>query len=124
MPKRFSIEPEISENARFIVDKRYLKTNAGGEPIESVTDMFVRISKFIASAEKDTSDKKKGYKIPTKKEIEKIEDDFFEIQANLEFLSGMSLLDKGKEDLVAACYVMPIHDSLESPLYFIGEELV
>ncbi|KKQ36175.1 MAG: Ribonucleoside-diphosphate reductase [candidate division WS6 bacterium GW2011_GWA2_37_6] len=111
---RFNIEPKLTENAKFIASKRYLKIDDDGNPLETPRELFARIAKFIAKAENELSDKKKNYKKLTKNEIEKVEDAFFEIQANLEFLSGMSLLDRGKEDLVAACYVMPIHDSVES----------
>ncbi len=105
---------QFSENAKFIIEKRYLKVDKNNNPIETPQEMFSRIAKFIASAETDLSDKKKGYKIPNKAEMDGIIKDFYEIQANMEFLSGMSLLDRGKEELVAACYVMPIHDSVES----------
>ncbi|MBD3280132.1 adenosylcobalamin-dependent ribonucleoside-diphosphate reductase [Candidatus Dojkabacteria bacterium] len=111
---RFSTKPELSENAKFIASKRYLKIDEKGKPTETPQQLFKRVAKFIASGEKDLSDKKKGYKAPSKSEIEEIEDRFYEIQARLEFLSGMSLLDRGREELVAACYVMPIHDSVES----------
>lgn len=111
---RFDIEPQLTENAKLIAAKRYLKIDDKGEPVETPKELFIRIAKFMAKAESDITDKKKGYKKPTRAEIEKVEDEFFEVQANLEFLSGMSLLDRGKEDLVAACYVMPIHDSVES----------
>lgn len=111
---RFQINPELSDNAKFIVEKRYLAIDESGEPVEDPREMFIRVSKFIASAENDTSDKKENYKKPTKEKLHEIENSFFEIQAKLEFLSGMSLLDRGKKDLVAACYVMPIHDSVES----------
>lgn len=114
MNKRFSKNPELTENAKQIAEKRYLQVDEAGNPTETAAEMFARISKFIASAENDLSDKKKGYTKLTQQELEELEDQFFEIQANLEFLSGMSLLDRGKEDLVAACYVMPIHDSVES----------
>ncbi len=114
MTKRFSQQPDLTANAKFIAEKRYLKTDKSGKPTETVPQMFERVSKFIASGENKDFDKKKGYKKPTPKKLQEIEDSFYEIQANLEFLSGMSLLDRGKEDLVAACYVMPIHDSLES----------
>lgn len=107
-------QPVLSDNAKFIVEKRYLKLDKSGSPSENPSQMFERVSKFIAKAEGDTSDKKKGYKAATSKQVEQIVSDFYEIQANLEFLSGMSLLDRGKEDLVAACYVMPIDDNLES----------
>lgn len=106
--------PKLTENAKFIVEKRYLKIDKNGKPLETPSQMFERVSKFISRSEIDNTDKKEGYKKPSKKQLEQIVADFYEIQSNLEFLSGMSLLDRGKEDLVAACYVMPIEDSLES----------
>ena len=114
MPKRFSKKPLLTENAKFIAEKRYLKVDEEGKLLEDTSGMFQRIAKFIASGESKAFDKKSSYKKPSTKRLHEIEDQFYEIQANLEFLSGMSLLDKGKEELVAACYVMPIHDSIES----------
>ncbi len=108
------ITPVLTDNAKFIVEKRYLKLSDKGKAEETPSEMFERVSRFIAKAETDKSDKKKDFKSPAPKQIEKTIADFYEIQANLEFLSGMSLLDRGKEDLVAACYVMPIEDNLES----------
>ncbi len=112
--QRFQSKPKLSDNAKFIVEKRYLTADDKGVPTETPQEMFIRISKFITSAELNTKDKKEGYKRPSQQRLHDIEDSFYEIQANLEFLSGMSLLDRGKEELVAACYVMPIHDSVES----------
>lgn len=117
-------EPKFTENALMIASKRYLKVDADGKPIETPAEMFQRISRFIAKGETDTSDKKAGYQIPNSEELQKIIDSFYEIQANLEFLSGMPLLDRGKEDLVAACYVMPIHDSVESIYGTLAETVV
>ena len=110
---KFKIQPKLSENAKFIVEKRYLKLK-DGEPSETPSEMFERVSKFNASAELDKADKKSTYRKPTNKQLDAVIANFYEIQANLEFLSGMSMLDRGKEDLVAACYVMPIEDNLES----------
>ncbi|MBN1916136.1 adenosylcobalamin-dependent ribonucleoside-diphosphate reductase [Candidatus Dojkabacteria bacterium] len=114
MPKNLAIKPELTPNALFIAEKRYFKLGKDGKPEENPSQMFRRVSKFIASAENKLNDKKKGYKKPAAKRLKEIEDSFYEIQSNLEFLQGMTLLDRGKEDLVAACYVMPIKDSLES----------
>lgn len=108
------LDIQLSKNAKIIADKRYLKVDKNGHPIETVSEMFMRVSKFIAKGESDLSDKKEGYKPIDKSQLSKLVNDFYEIQSNLEFLSGMVMLDRGKEDLVAACYVMPIHDNLES----------
>ena len=117
-------KPVMSANALLIAEKRYLMLDKNGKPAETPAEMFMRIAKFIAKGESELSDKKKGYKVPTKTELEKTIKDFYEIQANLEFLSGMPLLDRGKEDLVAACYVMPIHDSVESIYGTLAETVI
>src|SRR3990167_1313403 len=106
--------PTLSENALVIAEKRYLKIDDQGKPVETPEQMFTRIAKFIATGELDKSDKKSAYLPPKKTQLDSLIEKFYEIQVNLEFLAGMPLLDRGKEDLVAACYVMPIHDSIES----------
>lgn len=108
------LQPTLTKNALTIAQKRYLKIDEHGKPIETPGEMFKRIAKFVAKGELDPKDKKKNYQKPDSRELAKLEEQFYEIQANLEFLAGMPLLDRGKEDLVAACYVMPIHDSIES----------
>lgn len=118
------IETQLTENALTIASKRYLKVDAKGNPIETPSEMFYRISKFIAKAETDISDKKKGFSIPSETEVNEVIEQFYSVQANLEFLSGMPLLDRGKEDLVAACYVMPIHDSVESIYGTLAETVI
>lgn len=118
------IETQLTENALTIASKRYLKVDAEGNPIETPSEMFYRISKFIAKAETDISDKKKGFSIPSETEVNEVIEQFYSVQANLEFLSGMPLLDRGKEDLVAACYVMPIHDSVESIYGTLAETVI
>jgi ribonucleoside-diphosphate reductase alpha chain len=104
----------LNENAQLIANKRYLKIDSDGNPLETPDQMFQRIAEFIAEGESNLSDKKSDYIVPSKKEIAETINNFYEVQANLEFLSGMPLLDRGKKDLVAACYVMPIHDNIES----------
>lgn len=108
------VEIKLSNNARLIAEKRYLKVDKDGKPIETIPEMFMRISKFIVKGETDLSDKKEGFRPKGKEELKDLIDKFYKMQINLEFLSGMVMLDRGKEDLVAACYVMPIRDNLES----------
>ena len=49
---------ELSENAKFIAEKRYLKVDKEGKPLETPAQMFRRIAEFIAEGETDLSDKK------------------------------------------------------------------
>jgi ribonucleoside-diphosphate reductase alpha chain len=105
--KKFK-EPELTKNALSVMEKReYLKKDKSGS-LEKVSDMFRRVSKNIASADKTF------YKA-SDSEIKETEDKFFEAMCNLEFLSGMALRNAGRElQQLSACYVLPIDDSMES----------
>ncbi|NIP25726.1 MAG: hypothetical protein GWO38_18375, partial [Phycisphaerae bacterium] len=49
----FETELEIKENAMRVLEKRYLKKDADGNPLESAEDMFRRVCTNIAEAEKN-----------------------------------------------------------------------
>jgi ribonucleoside-diphosphate reductase alpha chain len=100
-------EPVLTKNALAVMKKRkYLKKNKKGQ-YEKVSDMFRRIAHNIASAEKNYT--------KSKKEVTKAEEEFFEVMNNLEFLSGMTLRNAGRElQQLSACYVLPIEDSMDS----------
>jgi len=104
--KRFNIDIKLNKKQELIAINRYLKLDQRNNPIENIKDTFIRISKLVASVENK-------YQI-NKNEIKRLEDEFFEIQAKFEFLSGFTLSDRGRNKLTAACYVLPLHDSLES----------
>ena len=108
MPKRtrFAIEPILNKKQKLIAKNRYLMLSAKNKPKETIKEMFIRIAKYIASSEKKFG--------TSMKEIKRLEEEFFKIQANFEFLSGFTLSDRGREKLMAACYVLPLQDSLES----------
>ena len=43
--------PMLSENALEVVNKRYVKTDKEGNPIETPAEMFYRVAKFMARAD-------------------------------------------------------------------------
>jgi ribonucleoside-diphosphate reductase alpha chain len=96
----------LSENAIKVLERRYLKKDESGGLLEKPKEMFARVARNIASAEK-RYDK-------TEKEIYKIEKDFFDIMADLDFLpNSPTLMNAGKElQQLAACFVLPIGDSM------------
>ena len=96
----------LNKNQKLIAQKRYLKRDAEGEIIETVEEMFRRISKRIASAEKKYN--------TAKDKIEELEEKFFKIQSNFEFISGIPLNDQDRNKLMGDCYVLPLDDSLEA----------
>lgn len=105
--KQIKKEPELTENALAVMRKRgYLKKKSN-DRYEKAHDMFWRIAKNIASADKNYTS--------SKKVLKESEREFFEIMNNLEFLSGMTLRNAGRKlQQLSACYVLPIDDSMDS----------
>ncbi len=96
----------LSENAIKVLERRYFKRDEIGNILEKPVDMFIRVARNIASAEK-----KYG---KTEEEILEIEKEFFDIMADLDFLpNSPTLMNAGKElQQLAACFVLPVGDSM------------
>lgn len=107
----------LTPNALKVLEKRALKKNKKGEVIETPDDLFKRIARVIASADKD-------YKY-SQKEIKKTENDFFGILSNLKFISGQALRNTDSKNLTfSACFVVPVGDSMESIFESIKENVL
>ncbi|MDP3012562.1 MAG: ribonucleotide reductase N-terminal alpha domain-containing protein, partial [Candidatus Hydromicrobium sp.] len=102
----FNKKTNLSENAIKVLERRYLKRDEYGVLLEKPIDMFVRVARNIASAEK-----KYG---KTEEEVKGIEKQFFNIMTDLDFLpNSPTLMNAGKElQQLAACFVLPIGDSM------------
>ncbi|MBM4054319.1 MAG: adenosylcobalamin-dependent ribonucleoside-diphosphate reductase [Planctomycetes bacterium] len=97
----------LSPNARLVLEKRYLKKNASGEPIESPEDMFRRIAKNIASV--DLLYNKNA-------DISGLEEQFYHLMVSQRFLPNSPTLMNASRHLqqLLACFVLPLEDSIES----------
>ncbi len=97
----------LSTNARVVLERRYLKKDAEGKPTEAVEDLFRRVARTIASAEKN---------YPTSGEAKEVEEEFYSLMANLEFLpNSPTLMNAGRQlGQLSACFVLPVDDSMES----------
>lgn len=101
-------EPKISDNARVVLEKRYLSKDKNGNLTETPLAMFERVARHIAKA--DTS-----YGASTE-DAEKTYNEFLDMMLELEFLpNSPTLMNAGKElGQLSACFVLPIEDSIES----------
>ncbi len=99
---------QVSESSKIVLEKRYLKKNEQGAKIEEAEDMFWRVAQNIAEIEK-----KYG---KTEKEITETAVSFYKMMCNLEFLpNSPTLMNAGRElQQLAACFVLPIKDSMDS----------
>ncbi|MDD3520734.1 MAG: vitamin B12-dependent ribonucleotide reductase [Actinomycetota bacterium] len=103
----YQVKPlNLTNNAITVLERRYLKRDEYGNLLEQPRDMFLRVARNIASAEKNYN--------KTDKEIREIEKQFFDIMTDLDFLpNSPTLMNAGRElQQLAACFVLPVGDSM------------
>ncbi len=105
-PPRDLPEPRLTDNARTVLAKRYLKKNEDLEPIESPTDMFWRVARVIASVDAQYG-MSPDHVMETARE-------FYEMMAFGEFEpNSPTLMNAGRPlGQLSACFVLPVPDSL------------
>jgi ribonucleoside-diphosphate reductase alpha chain len=98
----------LSENALKVLERRYLKKDEVGKVIEAPEEMFRRVAKAIAQAERDYD--------KTESEISRLEEAFYRIMTTLEFIpNSPCLMNAGRElGQLSACFTLPIDDSMDS----------
>jgi ribonucleoside-diphosphate reductase alpha chain len=97
----------LTPQAITVLEKRYLKKDDSGQVIESPEEMFWRVARNIAEAERFFGNRTSG---------EALSETFFRMMASLDFLpNSPCLMNAGRElQQLAACFVLPVEDSLES----------
>lgn len=97
----------VVKNALTVLEKRYLQKDEKGNVCEKAEDLFFRVAENIAKADK-IYDKEADIE-PTIKE-------FYLSMANFDFLpNSPTLMNAGRHlQQLAACFVLPIEDSMES----------
>lgn len=100
-------EINLSENAKKVLEKRYLKRDIQGNVTETPKELFERVSYTIADADKTFG--------TDENEINDTKKKFFDMIANAYFMpNSPTLMNAGRElGQLSACFVLPVEDSLE-----------
>ncbi len=96
----------LSKNAVTVLERRYLKKDADGQPMETPDDLFKRVAQAIAEADKE-------YDVDA--DVKKTQDIFYEMMSSLKFMpNSPTLMNAGRPlGQLSACFVLPVSDSME-----------
>ena len=102
----FPFQPELSQNAKTVLERRYLKRDLDGNILEKPADMFKRVADTVAAAD---------FKFDDTADISGLAEQFYTVMASLEFLpNSPTLMNAGRElGQLSACFVLPVGDSME-----------
>jgi len=104
------MEPQLSDNARYIAETRYSRKSEEGKPLEKVKDIFWRVATNVAKGDLAFG--------KTEIDVETVAKEFYNVMAEQKFLPNTPcLINAGKpHQQLSACFVLPIDDSMESIL--------
>nr|MDQ3389421.1 ribonucleotide-diphosphate reductase subunit alpha [Gemmatimonadota bacterium] len=107
-------EAELSQNARTVLARRYLKKDESGQPVETPEEMFWRVAGVIAA-----EDEKYG---ADPEEVDALARDFYALMTTRRFEpNSPTLMNAGRPlGQLSACFVLPVDDALsngESGIY-------
>ncbi|MEO7369053.1 MAG: vitamin B12-dependent ribonucleotide reductase [Gemmatimonadaceae bacterium] len=99
---------ELNQNARTVIEKRYLIKDATGTPTEMPEDMFWRVASVVAEA-----DRRYG---ATDADVTAAAQEFYDLMTQRRFEpNSPTLMNAGRPlGQLSACFVLPVEDSLSN----------
>ena len=99
-------EPELSENARIVLGKRYLKKDENGEPVEEAEMMFWRVAHTLAREDAQFG--------ASEAAVEEVARQFYDHMTKGKFEpNSPTLMNAGRPlGQLSACFVLPVDDAL------------
>ena len=98
----------LTDNARVVLQRRYLSKDREGNVLEDPEGMFRRVAHNLSQSEMEYG--------ATEDQRAAVEERFYGVMRRLEFLpNSPTLMNAGRElQQLSACFVLPVEDSLDS----------
>ena len=98
----------LSQNARTVLEKRYLVKDRAGKAVETPEDMFWRVATTVAEPERRYG--------ATDKRVEEVANKFYELMTQRRFEpNSPTLMNAGRPlGQLSACFVLPVEDALSN----------
>src|SRR5690349_1914613 len=98
----------LTQNARTVLEKRYLIKNEKGKPVETPEDLFWRVATVVAEAD--------GRYGATDEQVEKAAKEFYFLMTQRRFEpNSPTLMNAGRPlGQLSACFVLPVDDALSN----------
>ncbi len=96
-------EVRLSENARTVLTKRYLRRGLDGKPAETIEEMFWRVASHVAGPDREYAGN-----------VEETAEAFYDLLTDLRFMPNSPTFTGAGTPLgqLAACFVLPIADDM------------
>ncbi len=93
----------LTDNARVVLEKRYLRRGPNGKPEETIPEMFWRVAHNVALAERETGGSETD-----------VEEQFYDLLTSLRFFPNSPTFTGAGTPLgqLAACFVLKIEDDM------------
>ena len=100
--------PELTDNARLVLERRYLKKDASGKPTEKPEVMFWRVARTVAEVDRDYG--------ASPSAVDEVARQFYDLMIHGTFEpNSPTLMNAGRPlGQLSACFVLPVDDAISN----------